>query len=300
MKKFHLLTLFVACSVASQAQQLSVSSFYEMNPTLYNASTAGSNHYGSIGGTFRTQWDGMPGGPQTGIVFGNTYLSKSHLGVGAYLYSDVTGPTKRIGGDVQVAYHIPVGNNGGDFSLGLDGRVQQWSYDRAKLAASLGANDPAIMGDDNAIKGDAGFGVSYTNKKFQIGASVAQLVQSKLNFYTGNLSRSEEAKQYRHYYAHAYYKWDVDQNTKIIPNAVFIYLPNAPSEFQGGVRIEHNNLFWYGLTWRVEQSWMLSAGIRLKGRFNLGYSFDIYTTPLSIYDKGSNGHEVMLRYDFIK
>ena len=86
----------------------------------------------------------------------------------------------------------------------------------------------------------------------------------------------------------------------IIPHILAIYLPNAPTELQGGFRIEHHNLFWYGLALKKEQSWMISAGLRLKQRFNIGYSFDIYTTPLSVYNSGSGGHEVMLRYDFIK
>jgi hypothetical protein len=92
----------------------------------------------------------------------------------------------------------------------------------------------------------------------------------------------------------------VDQTTRIIPNLLFIYLPNAPLEVQGGARVEHNNIFWYGLTWRAEQAWLISAGVRIKQRFNIGYSFDIYYSPLSVYDDGSNGHEIMLRYDFLK
>jgi hypothetical protein len=45
---------------------------------------------------------------------------------------------------------------------------------------------------------------------------------------------------------------------------------------------------------------MLSAGVHIKKKFTLGYSFDIYNTPLSVYDAGANAHEVILRYDFLK
>jgi type IX secretion system PorP/SprF family membrane protein len=299
MKYIQLFAFVFLASLVSNAQQLTASSLYDMHPILHNPATAGSNHYASIGGSFRTQWDGMPGGPQTGLIFGSTYLQKSKIGLGGYLYSDVTGPTKRIGLQMAYAYHIPMKNES-DFSLGVEVRLQQFSYDKTKLTNSLGANDPVIGGSDNRFKGDAGFGVAYTSKKFQIGASVSQLIQSKLKLYEGTGNPTEEAKLYRHYYLHSNYQWNVDNVTKIIPNILFIYLPNAPLEFQGGARIEHNNLFWYGLTWRANQAWSLSAGLRVKQRFNIGYAFDIYTTPLSIYDKGSNGHEIMVRYDFIK
>jgi type IX secretion system PorP/SprF family membrane protein len=295
--QFFAILLFTAS--ISNAQQLNASSLYDMYGTLHNPATAGIQHYGSIGGTFRTQWSAMPGSPQTGLIFGSTYLEKAKLGLGAYLYNDVTGPTTRNGLQMAYAYQIPMKNNA-IFSLGLEARVQQFSYDKAKLQGSLGTNDPVIAGNDKKIKGDAGFGVAFSSKKFQIGASVSQLVQSKLNLYEGAGNPTEEAKLYRHYYLHSYYNLTADQTTTITPNILFIYLPNAPMEVQGGVRIEHNNLFWYGLTYRAKQSWMVSAGLHFKQKFNIGYSFDIYTTPLSVYDGGSNGHEIMLRYDFIK
>ena len=188
----------------------------------------------------------------------------------------------------------------GKLSLGLEAKAQQYSIDRNKLAESLGSIDPVLMGGDNKYKFDAGFGVSYVDDRIQVGASVAQLIPSKLGFYDGNLSRSTEGRLYRHYYGHGSYKWSVDKNTDVTPNFLLIYLPNAPLEFQGGVRVEHSQLFWWGLSLRAEQSWMLSAGVRVNKKMNIGYSFDIYRTPMSVYGSGSSAHEVLLRYDFIK
>ena len=299
MKRLQLLAVVLLAAIVSNGQQLTASSFYDMYGTLHNPATAGSQKHGVLGGLFRTQWSGMPGAPQTGLLFGSTYLQKSKIGLGAYLYNDVTGPTTRNGLQMAYAYHIPMKNDA-SFSLGVEARVQQFTYDKSSLQGSLGPNDPVIQGNEKRFKGDAGFGVAYTSSKLQLGASVSQLVQSKLNLYEGTGSTDEEAKLYRHYYLHGNYNWQVDNVTKIIPNLLFIYLPNAPLEAQGGARVEHNNLFWYGLTWRANQAWLISAGVRIKEKFNIGYSFDIYTTPLSIYDKGSNGHEIMLRYDFIK
>lgn len=299
MKRIQFLAVLILAALVSNGQQLTASSFYDMYGPLHNPATAGSNKYGQLGGLFRTQWSGMPGAPQTGMLFGNAYLPGAKLGIGGYLYNDVTGPTTRNGLQAAIAYHIPMKNDA-SFSLGLEARVQQFSYDRKQLQGSLGPNDPVIQGNENRIKGDAGFGVAYTSKKLQVGASVSQLIQSKLNLYEGAGTPNEEAMLYRHYYLHGNYSWNVDNVTKIVPNLLFIYLPNAPLEVQGGVRVVHNDLFWYGLTWRANQAWLVSAGVKIKERFNIGYSFDIYTTPLSIYDKGSNGHEIMLRYDFIK
>jgi type IX secretion system PorP/SprF family membrane protein len=298
MKQTLLCAIFFLTILNADAQQLPVSSFYEMYAVLHNPATAGAQHSPSIGASFRTQWSGMPGAPRTGLIFGSTWLQKANLGIGGYLYNDVTGPTTRNGLQMAYAYQIPLKNKT-LLSLGLEARVLQFSYDRLKLQGSLGTNDPVTAGNERRIKGDAGFGMAITSEKFQAGVSVSQLIQSRLNLYTGTGSPDEEAQLYRHYYLHGYYKLDLDGQTKIIPNILLVYLPNAPVEVQGGARIEHNDLFWYGLTWRANQAWMLSAGVKIKQRFTIGYSFDIYMTPLSMYDKGSNGHELMLRYDFL-
>lgn len=298
MKRYIFLFLCLGAVTFSSAQQLMTASLFDQHGNLHNPATAGAGKHGSIGASYRKMWDGIAGGPQTTIVFGSGYLGGSKLGIGGYVYNDVTGPTKRMGVQAAVAYHIPLANDA-TFSLGLEGRFQQFSIDKVKLQESLG-NDPVLGAQDSRFKGDAGFGVAYNGKKLQVGASVSQLIQSKLDFYSGNLTRTEEARLYRHFYLHGKYVINADGSTKLIPNILFIYLPNAPTEFQGGVRVEHKDIFWWGVALRARQSWMLSAGVKVQKKFTIGYCFDIFSTPLSVYDKGSNGHEILLKYDFLK
>ncbi len=297
MKK---LILFFSCilSLTASAQQLMNSSLYDLQGNLHNPAVAGVGGQTLIGATYRSMWSGIEGSPTTALIFGSTYLEKAKIGVGGYLYSDVTGPTSRKGIQTSYAYHIPL-QKGGIFSVGLEARFQQFAIDKAMLIDAIG-NDPVMGGAANRFKGDAGLGVAYTSKKFQVGASVSQLIQSKLDFYSGSLTRTEEARLYRHFYLHGSYNWIVDANTTVIPNFLVIYLPNAPTEVQAGARVEHRELFWWGLSLRARQSWMLSAGVKVQKKLTLGYSFDIYSTPLSVFDKGPNAHEVILRYQFSK
>lgn len=297
MKQLILILVFAGSVSAISAQQLQTSSFYDMQGVLHNPSMAGSN--GSmVGATYRSQWSGISGSPKTATVFGSFDMPKHDIGIGGYLYNDKTGPTSRTGVQVSFAKHIPT-KNGGRFSLGIEARGLQYSLDRAKLSQTLGA-DPALGNSDNRFKFDAGFGISYTGKKLQLGASASQLIQSKLDFYTGNLTTGQEARLYRHYYFHGGYKWQADANTSITPNFLVIYLPNAPTEFQGGVRVEHNEIFWWGVAYRAKQSFILSAGVNPTKKFTIGYSFDIYNTPISVFDAGSNAHEILLRYNILK
>lgn len=298
MKRILSILLLSLAIHTVQAQQLMNSSLYDLQGNLHNPAVAGLQQQTVLGASYRSMWSGIEGSPVTALVFGSTYLQKAKIGIGGYLYSDVTGPTSRRGIQTSYAYHIPM-QNGAQFSVGLEARFQQFAIDKAMLIDALG-NDPVMGGAATRFKGDAGLGVAYTSAKWQLGASVSQLIQSKLDFYTGNLQRNEEARLYRHFYLHGSYQWQVDANTRIIPNFLVIYLPNAPTELQAGARVEHRELFWWGLSLRARQSWMLSTGIKLQKKMTIGYSFDIYSTPLSVFDQGPNAHELLLRYQLSK
>jgi type IX secretion system PorP/SprF family membrane protein len=298
MKRYIMLVLFAGLLIQVSAQQLQTSSMYEMQGVLHDPSMAGVLPNNVVGASYRAQWNGFNGGPKTGTVFANFNLPKQEIGIAGNLYNDKTGPTTRTGVALSVAKHILL-QKGAKLSFGIETRFQQFAINTAKLTESLGS-DPVLAGAGNKFKFDAGFGASYTDAKFQIGAAVSQLIQSKLDIYSGNLNRSQEGRLYRHYYLHSHYNWDVDASARIIPNFLMIYMPNAPTEVTIGARVEHNQLFWWGLAYRVKQSYMLSAGVNINKKITIGYSFDNYVSPINTFDKGTNGHEVLLRYNIIK
>lgn len=298
MNRILSILLLSLITTSGSAQQLMTSSLYELQGNLHNPALAGLHQQTVLGASYRSMWSGIEGSPVTALVYGSTFLQKANIGIGGYLYSDVTGPTSRRGIQTSYAYHIPL-QNGAQFSVGLEARFQQFAIDKARLIDAL-QNDPVMGGAANRFKGDAGLGMAYTSSNWQLGASVSQLIQSKLDFYSGNLVRSQEARLYRHFYLHGSYQWQVDENTRIIPNFLVIYLPNAPTELQAGARVEHRELFWWGLSLRARQSWMLSAGVKVQKKMTVGYSFDIYSTPLSVFDQGPNAHEILLRYQLRK
>jgi type IX secretion system PorP/SprF family membrane protein len=293
MKRILSIVALITVVYSASAQQLYTSSLYEMQSLLHNPGTAGLFQDNMIGASYRSQWSGISGSPRTAMVFGSYNLKKENAGISGYLFTDQTGPTSRTGLSASFAKHLKM-KDGSVWSVGIEARALQFGIDRAKLSATLGA-DPALGNAENRFKFDAGLGVAYQKNNLRLGASVSQLVQSKLGFYNGTTTLAEEARLYRHYYFHGSYSWNVDESTEITPNFLVIYLPNAPTEIQGGVKVEHKELFWWGLSFRAKQSAILSAGVNIQQRLNLGYSFDIYRTPLSLFDAGANAHELMLR-----
>jgi type IX secretion system PorP/SprF family membrane protein len=291
-------TALMAAGVGTRAQQLHTSSIFELQSIFHNPAMAGNLSSDMVGLSYRSQWSGISGSPQTATLYGSFDLPKDLIGLSGYLYNDRTGPTSRNGVQLAFAKHLPVNSTGGRISIGIETRMFQFGIDREKLSSI--SNDPVLAGAGNKFKFDMGFGVAYTTKRLQIGASVSQLIQSKLDLYTGNLSTNAEGRLYRHYYLHGQYRFETQGGTSIIPNFLMVYLPNiSRMEQQIGVRVERERV-WVGGGWRVNQSYMLSAGFHINKNFSVGYAYDNYLTPISTFTAsgGSGGHELILRYNF--
>ncbi len=293
--KYLIIIFCIAGSLNVKAQQLQTSSFYDLQGVFHNPAMAGMGTTSFIGATYRNQWNNLSGAPKTMTVFGSHKLQNHNFGIAGYLYNDKTGPTSRTGLNASFSKIIPTTGKG-SFSLGIETKFQQYALNRSKLSATLGA-DPALGTSDNKFKFDAGFGVAYTNDKLQFGVSISQLVQTKLNFYSGNLTTSEEAKLYRHIYLHGSYKLNFDPNTTFTPNFLAIALPNAPTEFQTSVRVEHNKVFWWSLGLRLKQSIMASAGVNINKNFTIGYAFDNYNDNSVLFRNGGSAHEFLVRFN---
>ncbi len=298
MKQFFILLSIVIPTLSSLSQQLHSSSFYDIQGVMHNSAMAGVQPENFVGLTFKTQWRSVQGSPQTGTAFGSFNIPSHEIGIAGTMYHDVTGATSRSGISFSLAKHIVLYDES-IISIGLENRIQQYAINKDKLQQILG-NDPAILGAANKVTYDAGIGFAYSSDRLILGASVSQLVQSKLDFYSGNLTRTERAKLYRHYYINGSYEANSNDVTTITPNFLYIYLPNAPADFQIGARVVHNKKLWWGLGYRFKQSFIAQAGLNINEKLTIGYSYDDYLTPVSRFDGGSVGHEFLLKYTFIR
>jgi type IX secretion system PorP/SprF family membrane protein len=292
-----LLSVLFFCffAMVAKAQQIFEISQYIQHSFLYNPAAAGAGDEPSIGGIYRSQWSGIDGGPKTVLLFGDKYFEKQKVGVGATLYSDVTGPTSRTGGQVALSYSIDF-QNGKRLMFGLAGRVLQFSVDKSKITEALGNNDPLLASSGNKITGDADAGIYYKSPTLNAGIAADQLIQSKLNLIDGSKT---PGKLYSHYYLTADYHIKVDESTVLIPNVLFQYLPDAPMEFLGGMRLEYADLLWIGFSYHSQQSFTAFAGFKVDHTLAIGYAYELYNTPISLFDGGGGAsNELMLKYFF--
>ncbi|MES2431461.1 MAG: PorP/SprF family type IX secretion system membrane protein [Bacteroidota bacterium] len=290
--------LFCSLSTFVKAQQIFKISQYTEHNFLYNPAASGANSRASVGGLYRTMWSGMPGSPTTAILYGDKYFSKKKIGVSAAIYSDKTGPSSRSGGIINLSYSVELANQK-RLMFGLGGQVLQFKIDKSEIADAI-PGDALLNGSGTTVKGDASAGIYFKSPTLNVGVSVMQLIQTKLNLIKGTSGEDNQGKLYRHYFLMANYNWKTDEDNVLVPNILFKYLPNSPLEFEGGVRLEHKKLLWVGFNYHYQQEVTGYAGFNINKNLSLGYSFDIYNTPLNVFYSGHVAHEISMRYFFGK
>lgn len=297
MRKFYMLLLLASCTYAAAAQQLHFTSQYLQHNAMYNPAAAGFTKKPIIGISYRSMWSAFPGNPRTFMVYGDTKWEKKNAGLATYIYRDQTGPTNRTGIQLAYSYHVKTSEKG-RLGIGIELRGLQYAIDRAKLTEALGS-DLVLSGANSKFKLDAGAGLYYTNGKLSIGAAVSQLIQSKLAF-ADVPNATERAKLYRHYNITGNYDFQTGENTHVIPNFMVRIVPNAPTEFDLGCKVDYKDIIWWGLNWRLRQFWSLQCGFKLLDKVGFAYSYDYYAAPFSDYNSGNNAHEVGLRFELGK
>lgn len=292
---FSLLVFMSVCK-QSEAQQLHFTSIFQQHNTMYNPAAAGFTGHGVVGVTYRSMWQAFSGNPRTFMAYGDTYWEKKNSGFAAYLYKDETGPTSRTGVQAAYSYHIKTGAKS-KLGLGLELRGLQYALDKSKLT-DLGS-DLVLAGNNTSFKLDAGAGIYFSDGKFSAGAAVSQLIQSKLAF-SDVPNATERAKLYRHFAFTANYIFETGGTTHLTPFVMMRYIPNAPTEYDFGCKVDLQDKLWFVLDWRPNHFWSLQAGFNLAKRVGLAYAYDLYNEPFSDFNNGNNAHEIGLRFNFKK
>ncbi len=262
------------------------------NEFAYNPAVAGSYDHFLSQLSFRKQWAGLDGAPTTfaATIHGNLARSKA-VGLGMILYSDVTGPTRRVGANIAYAYQIPIADKT-TLGLGIAADLMQHSimYSDLVLAQDL---DPSILAGDSGKFGfDANFGVYLNGPNYWAGFSANQLMGSKFDF-VGGVDNFVNA---RHFFATAGYELAVSERIDIIPGVLGKFVAANSPQFELNLRAEYTDNYWLGLSYRTEDALAVILGLRLDNGFNLAYSYDITTSAINTVSNGT--HEITLGYNF--
>ncbi|MFH1320624.1 MAG: type IX secretion system membrane protein PorP/SprF [Bacteroidota bacterium] len=277
----------------SHAQQLPQYSQYLINDYIMNPAIGGSKDHFEAKSNHRYQWMGIVDAPRTYILSVNGPLRAKKVGVGGYLFTDITGPTSRVGIYLSYAYHINL-NESVKLSLGLFGGILQYNVDGTKITLKDIA-DPVIGNEVKSVLiPDAGFGLYLYSKKYYFGVSIPQLLNNKLKLFEDQDAILSSLKS--HLFMTGGYKILFSNDFVLEPSFLLKAVRPVPVQLDLSAKIIYRNTVWLGGSFRTYDAMSVLVGYSFKDQIFFGYSFDFSTSDIKNYSAGT--HEIMLGIRF--
>ena len=305
MKKIITLIVFFSAILwtgvggEAAAQQLPLFSQYMLNDYFQNPAVAGSRPYFDAVSANRLQWIGVTDAPRTYALSLHGPLKGTNMGLGGYLFTDVAGPTRRIGFSGSYAYHIKIQEKI-KLSLALSVGMVQFAVDASKLTLNNTGDYVFANGYQSKTVPDLGtsfylYGMPKDNGtgNWWFGGYVPQIFPAKLKLFetpppTGKLNT--------HFYFTGGYKLFLTDDFSAEPSLLVKAVSNIPVQFDLGARIFYKNKFWLGTTYRTKDAIAVLLGYSYKDNLTFGYSYDITTSNLKNYSNGT--HELIIGLRF--
>jgi type IX secretion system PorP/SprF family membrane protein len=226
-------------------------------------------------------------------------IKPKNMGVGGYLFSDVSGPTRRVGFTGSYAYHIKLSEKI-KISLSLSAGVMQFAVDASKLTLENTSDYVFASGYESRVVPDLGtsfllYGLPKENGtgNWWLGGYVPQVFPAKLKLFEVPAPKGTLAT---HIYATGGYKLFITDEFAAEPSFMIKMVSPAPVQIDGGLRIIYKNKIWVGGTYRTKDAMSAMVGYTYKDNLTFGYSYDITTSNLKNYSNGS--HELMIGLRF--
>lgn len=287
MRKIHLLIL-VLCSFPGFAQQPIVFNQFYMNPYLYNPAYAGVEGHSVFYGLYQQQWSGINGAPTT--MHGSFHAPlPGGIGIGFSGYNiEQGGLLSTTAGKASVSYLLTLDlKHNIRFGLSVGGGSQMLDYGDIDDPF-----DPAFANiADNSAFGLADFGLTYHAGHFNFGFSIPNLI-SYDKFIDNDSSNPIRIKPLDNLMLQTYFRGHLSDNIAIEPHLVYRYNNYGTSQLEGTLLLHLFHVIWVSGTYREDMNIVGTAGVKLKGRFGLGYSYE--TGNLNIMNDLGPSHEIHL------
>ena len=298
------------------AQQLTLFTQYRENMTLLNPGAVETdflafNNNISFGASYRTQWVGLSGSPQTQTLRGS-FLADGMSGVamqfGGYLVNDQTGPCGFTGAYGRISGIVTDDPAYGGLSIGLSAGMVQYRVNSSEIILR-DENDVLGTLDQSQLFPDIGIGIflyravggrSGADNYFYSGISVPQVFG--LDFTFQNEQGQFYSKRVQHIYGQLGFLKFFRNDSFLEPSLWVKYAPNAPTNVDLNLRYQLPQALWIGAggssagSVHLETGLTLGSSLGLDNTLKLGYGFD-YSFSTFGPTAGST-HEINLSFSF--
>lgn len=296
MRQIIIITALIAILGSDRltAQQLPQYTQYMFNEYIINPAVAGKDDYFQAKANYRYQWAGIVDAPRTYILSLYGPHKTKDMGFGGYIYNDITGPTSRTGLNFSYSYFIKL-TDSMKLSLSLAGGLLQYKVDGTKINM-LDIQDPSIQNTVySAMIPDAVFGAYLYTRKYYFGLSAHQLLNYKVNLYTGDngLNRIKN-----HFFAYSGYIFNLNHDFDLEPCLLLKVMMPVKPMLDISVKSTYKKTVWLGVSYRTYDAIAIMAGYSYQNQIYIGYSYDLSVSSIKNYNSGS--HEIMIAAKFNK
>lgn len=284
---FIILSLFWLLALTVKAQWDMPIGQYWQTKTIFNPSFAGEKGAIDITALYRMQWKGADYEPKATLATANMplkFLGAKH-GIGVYYFNEKTKSATNNYMSFQYAYKHDIGE-GQFLNLGLQYTNMSIEYDAGKVHHP---GDSLIFLTGKKKTPDMTLGISWITPTYYIGASVAHLWEPGFKF------NNEKSKVGRTYYLTGGYNVPIEFSPFVFKPSFFLKSDDIVTRLDLTALVEYNKQLTGGITWRKDECWVFSLGVRLLG-IDAGYAYELPTKG-KIAKSGNGTHEILVRYD---
>ncbi|PPL00294.1 PorP/SprF family type IX secretion system membrane protein [Parapedobacter indicus] len=310
----------ISAAWKAHAQQNIQFTQYIFNSMSVNPAYTGYKEewFGQLG--LRSQWVGLEGAPQTGLLSIDGVadpINKRH-GVGMQITADRLGPQSATSAYANYAFRLRLNEEDTQrLSFGVAAGVTQYSLDGSLLDPVEGGDQVLPAGKISNWVPDVRFGVYYYNPKWYAGVSVMDLLSGDQsnNIFRWDNTTTDNIRRKRHLYFIGGALFDLSKGLKLRPSLLVKEDFNGPTSLDLNAMFIFGDRFWLGAGWRTgvtvfEREYNRVSGNSLNGRnsfsaitqiyvtdvLRIGYSYDHIVSRLSNVQNGS--HEITLGITF--
>lgn len=291
----------------ANAQQNPQFTQYFQNPFVVNPAITGVESYLDLTTSFRNQWTSFDGAPSTATFSFNTPLhllkkklqrkeGQTHQGIGAFIYSDETGPFKKGGFYGSYAYHLKLSQDW-FLSAGTFLGINQFKYDSSE-AVLLNNPSDILVQNLSTINFDMSLGLYLYSKYFFAGVAANQIFDNKIPFSVDNGIITTDGRLNRNFNLLVGSRLELSEQWEAVPSALLKTVADAPVQLELGAKMVYDDKLWGGLGYRNQDAVTILAGMRFLKDFLFSYSYDYAISDLNGKQSGTHEFIVGYRFDF--
>ena len=273
------------------AQQNPLFTQYMFNGLVINPAYTGSQESMTMAASYRSQWSGLSGAPQTQVASMHSPLKFTRSAAGFLLVHDALGVTNEYTVNGTYAYRIPVSANA-KLAVGAQVGVTYYksNYSEVNVITPNGQPDPAFAKNESRYLPNLGIGAYYYSKTSYIGLSLPTLINNRWD----NQDAIAQARQKRHYFLSAGHVFTLSPNLKLKPNVLLKWEEGGPFQYDLNANLLIHEVLWVGFSYRMKDSMDFLMQWNITEQLSLGYSYGYPISSLASAQRGT--HEVVLTY----